>query len=380
MHKYNIHVCIVSDQPIPNYVPVLDTQFRPEEVFLLTTPKMQNKAEILKKTIENRCQTQSRIIDIDDAYNMEDLKKKILVLLGEIGGQGKSIALNVTGGTKLMAIAAFELFRSAGFTAFYFTDNSNEILLLDGSNERHILQPANMEIEDYLNLHGYQIVPGSQLIREIPPTRQHIGEELVREQTRYADAISHLNYIISKGTETGNKKNILNFKKEGNWKGFNRLLEYLAQNQLLKEQDNKIIFNNNETLQYIKGGWFEEYLFLLAKKIPKIQDIALNIKIDNMQENSKQPNEIDVAILYRNVLHVLECKTVNYNKQRDKARDALYKLETLKKLGGLRTKIAFISYSSLPQSVSDRAKGANIKIFEDKDMHNLKTQLEHWMQ
>jgi len=77
-----------------------------------------------------------------------------------------------------------------------------------------------------------------------------------------------------------------------------------------------------------------------------------------MQENTEEKNEIDVAILYRNVLYVLECKTVNYNKQRDKARDALYKLETLKKRGGLRTQMAFISYRSLPQSVIDRATGA----------------------
>ena len=96
-----------------------------------------------------------------------------------------------------MAIAAFELFRSAGFPAFYFT-----------------LQPAKMEIEDYLNLHGYQIVSGSKIIRDIPTSRKHIGEELVKKQKTYADAISHLNYIISKGSEqktarTSKKKGII---------------------------------------------------------------------------------------------------------------------------------------------------------------------------
>jgi hypothetical protein len=42
--------------------------------------------------------------------------------------------------------------------------------------------------------------------------------------------------------------------------------------------------------------------------------------------------------------------------------------------------MAFISYRSLPQSVIDRATGAKIKIFEEKDLHNLKAYLEHWMQ
>ena len=239
MKTFKTHVCIVSDQPIPNYVPILDTQFRPKEVFLLTTPKMQTKAEILKRTIEKRCQIQPEIINIDNAYNMEELKKKILVLLGQIGGQTKDVALNVTGGTKLMAIAAFELFRSAGFPAFYFTDNSNEILILDGSNDRYTLQPAKMEIEDYLNLHGYQIASGSKIIRDIPTSRKHIGEELVKKQKTYADAISHLNYIISKGSE---QKNSPNFKKERHYYNFNQLLKYLSQNQLLKEQNNNNYF------------------------------------------------------------------------------------------------------------------------------------------
>ena len=112
-----------------------------------------------------------------------------------------------------MAIAAFELFRSAGFPAFYFTDNSNEILILDGSNDCYTLQPAKMEIEDYLNLHGYQIVSGSKIIRDIPTSRKHIGEELVKKQKTYADAISHLNYIISKGSEQ--KKTARTSKKKG---------------------------------------------------------------------------------------------------------------------------------------------------------------------
>ena len=76
--------------------------------------------------------------------------------------------------------------------------------------------------------------------------------------------------------------------RTSNYYNFNQLLKYLSQNQLLKEQNNNIIFNNNDSLQYIKGAWFEEYFFLLAKEIPGIQDIALNIKIDSMQENTEE--------------------------------------------------------------------------------------------
>ena len=40
------HVCLVSDQLIPNVLPVM--REKPERVILLTTEKMQNKAALLR--------------------------------------------------------------------------------------------------------------------------------------------------------------------------------------------------------------------------------------------------------------------------------------------------------------------------------------------
>lgn len=94
--------------------------------------------------------------------------------------------------------------------------------------------------------------------------------------------------LTTSSAKAQNKKNSPNFKKERHYYNFNQLLKYLSQNQLLKEQNNNIIFNNNDSLQYIKDAWFEEYFFLLAKEIPGIQGIALNIKIDSMQENTEE--------------------------------------------------------------------------------------------
>ena len=39
----------------------------------------------------------------------------------------------------------------------------------------------------------------------------------------------------------------------------------------------------------------------------------MNIKIDSMQENTEEKNEIDIAILDRNAHFILESKNVDYN-------------------------------------------------------------------
>ena len=374
MHKYNIHVCIVSDQPIPNYVPVLDNTFRPREVILLVTERMRAKADALAHTLKTRCGVKTRQITIASEYDMQEMEDKVLGELIALDEAKENIALNLTGGTKLMAIAAYRTFHDAGYPAFYFTATSNEVLLLD-NNERLTLQPPKIKIEDYLRLHGYQIAANNQLQHSVPRERQAIGEELVQRHPYYTDAITALNGIISKGRAQNRKT--LTFTQNETWGALDDLIDLLARHDLLKTDGDKITFTDEDSLRYANGGWLEEYTFHLAASLPDIQDIALNVQIENAG-NPHQPNELDIAILSHNILFVLECKTANL-KADEKTQNALYKLETLKKLGGLRTQTAFISYRELPSETRDRAKGANIEIIEQKDLQGFKTRLKKWM-
>lgn len=307
MHKYNIHVCIVSDQPIPNYVPVLDNQFRPQEVILLVTERMRAKADALAHTLKTRCGVKTRQITIASEYDMQEMEDKVLGELIALDEAKENIALNLTGGTKLMAIAAYRTFHDAGYPAFYFTATSNEVLLLD-NNERLTLQPPKIKIEDYLRLHGYQIAANNQLQHSVPRERQAIGEELVQRHQYYANAITTLNGIISDGRSKNRKT--LTFTKSQSWGALDDLIDLLARHDLLKTDGDKITFTDEDSLRYANGGWLEEYTFHLAASLPDIQDIALNVQIENAG-NPHQPNELDIAILSHNILFVLECKTAN---------------------------------------------------------------------
>ena len=374
MHKYNIHVCIVSDQPIPNYVPVLDNQFRPQEVILLVTDRMRTKAEALAQTLKTRCGVKTRQIAIRSEYDMQEMEDKVLGELIALDESKENIALNLTGGTKLMALAAYRTFHDAGYPTFYFTATSNEVLLLD-NNERLTLQPPKIKIEDYLHLHGYQIAANNQVQRSVPRERQAIGEELIQRHQYYANAITALNGIISDGRSKNRKT--LTFTKSQSWGALDDLIDLLASHGLLKTDGDKITFADEDSLRYVSGGWLEEYTYHIAASLPDIQDIALNVQIENAG-NPHQPNELDIAILSHNVLFVLECKTANL-KADEKTQNALYKLETLKKLGGLRTRTAFIAYRELPRETRDRAKGADIRIIEQKDLPGFKTELHKWI-
>ena len=378
MKKFDIHICLVSDQLIPNYIPILDESFRPQEVILLITKQMQTKAAVLAKIIKARCGITSKEIHINDPYNMQELKEKVLTPFAETG-HGKTIALNVTGGNKLMAIAAFDLFRAAGHPAFYFTVDSNEIIHI-GSSERQKLQPAKIQIEDYFQLHGYNIAKNNHIISAIRKERQKIGEELIQNHQQYKDVLTMLNGDIGFATDNNKKNLVVKLGKipHNLINPRNKLLSLFEKNGLLHKSGDTITFPNQDARQYVHGGWLEEYVFHEISQITDIQSIALNVQIENSREGITQHNEIDIAFLINNVLHVIECKTANYNKKSKEAENALYKLETLKKLGGLRTKTAFASYRELKDITRNRAEGANVKLLEINELKTLRKAVAEW--
>ena len=60
-------------------------------------------------------------------------------------------------------------------------------------------------------------------------------------------------------------------------------------------------------LEYLTGGWFEEYVYYLVKKYIKPQDIAIGVVIS--RQGVKHNNELDVVFTKGNKLFVIECKT-----------------------------------------------------------------------
>jgi hypothetical protein len=376
MHQYHTHICIVSGQPIPNYIPVLDKDFRPKEVILLVTEQMHARAEALTKVLKERCGCKVQSIAIKGEYDMQEMKEKVLAQILKLKEEKENIALNLTGGTKPMAIAAYNTFRDADFPTFYFTERTNEVLQME-SGERFILQPPKIHIEDYFQLYGYPVRSKNKITRTVPQERQKIGDTLVADNEHFARALSTLNYDISEARR--NNPNTLtvhlNYPNTPNLKEIINLLE---KHKLLTLRGSSVQFINKDALQYANGGWLEEYVFNEIKNIPNIQDIALNIEIENERKGIKQNNELDVAFLHKNILYILECKTKNY-KGEEQAQHELYKLETLKKLGGIRTQTAFLSYRELPFHIRDRAEGADIEIIEQEDIAVLRKTIENWI-
>lgn len=373
--KFDVHVCLVSGQPTPNLVPVAAESFRPQEVILVVTPPMMTKAAALEKVMRERYQIKVQQIHITNEYDTADIGERLFKLLIDVDKE--KVALNTTGGTKLMSIGAYSTFRDAGYPSFYVTEKTGEIKILD-SNETFQLDTPKIRIEDYLTVHGYKVIENAK--RQINQKWLPIAEELIRAYRDLSDCLVTLNYLISQ-----NQNNLVFEVSSGHLdEHMKYLLSLIERHDLAHWKNNHITFVNTEARDYMAGTWFEEYVFHLVKQIPNVQDCAMSVQIDLEDEKKRGRNELDIAVMVDNTLHILECKTVNFeNKSNNEERNQpLYKLETLKKLGGLRTKTALISYRELGKKcdhMKARAAGAEIKILQQKDLQGLSTELSKWL-
>ena len=129
MTSNDTHLCLVSAQATPNLLPLLDEAWRPHRVVLACSAQMKDAAIALRAVIQTKGGGMTvDLLDLPNAYDYAALSDAFLNYLAEHADE--DIALNVTGGTKPMAVAAQEVFRSAGKPVFYVNVENDEVLVI----------------------------------------------------------------------------------------------------------------------------------------------------------------------------------------------------------------------------------------------------------
>ena len=387
MQKYDIHVCLVSAQAAPNLLPILDSAFKPKKAIFLVSKTMKQRAEYLAKTFE-KLNVKVKLKNISDEFNFGLMEDEIFKLVEEY--ENESIALNVTGGTKLMSIAAENAFSALGKPIFYIDTDSNHILFIYKNEEQKWLPNLEMKaknkIDIYLSAYGSTVLSTQNPIER----KKYLPaiEPFIKNYDNYTQVIPLLNLHATLSQSNGYKSEYTkDNKKTGK---LDELLLGLDYQGLLNYDGQTIDFKNREIKTFLNGGWLEDYTYFQLKEIANIEDIACGADVANPKfklgkneyssENKGNKNEFDIVFMAKNKLHIIECKTQLMDKNGGvKADDILYKLETLKDYGGLMTKKCLVSYFEVPEQVKNRANFLNIEIIQGKDLQRLKSKVQEWI-
>ncbi len=372
-----IQVILVSGQPTPNLTPALDPALDAREVILLTSPDMRERADGLAAVLQP-AGLRVRREELPDPWDVAAMREQILTLVA--AREGEPLALNATGGTKLMAIAAYEVFLSARLPIFYVHPEQDRLVWLqpEGLPPRQLAN--RLRLPAFLKAHGAELRQRPGAFGMAAPLKA-LAEALAADVDRHRHALATLNFAAASAAGTGVSAAIGAALRR---KDVRALVDAFAARGLLRVEDQVLRFADEGARFFANGGWLEQYVVALAQSLkaghPAIQDVGRGLEV---VRGGGVANELDVAVLAHNRLHVIECKTRLFNeetRQGGVGAEALYKLETLlNRLGGLQARGLLVSFQPLHPRILDRARDYRIAVCAGAELAHLRERLRRWL-
>ena len=369
-------VILVSEQTIPNLMflkwLLSNNKGVILELFCVTTEYMEkkNKIKAIQKALGEINSFFAKMTPIIvDENNLEENVKKIELQFSDSVFYDE-IHVNITGGTKIMSIACYEVFKNKENTVLYYQPVNKPVQILNSKipeiSKNNI--EANISIKEYLDAYNVAYKIDNICVKDWNYNQAvlPIVENKTSERSIYLELQN--NEYFRKMLK---KKGALEFDKIDSEK-LSRLQNNPTVKQL-KSCSEEFGFRSDKItgkeIKYITGGWFEEYVYQKLKTEKKLDDdsIALNIRIVNSDDKDK--NELDVAYIEGKTnprLNIVECKSfIDEASQAKLLTDTLYKMQALKKDFGLTVKSYLYTMSVIKkESVLSRAKDLDIEIID----------------
>lgn len=368
------HLILVSAQPIPNITPMLDEAVKPKKVIMLVSPDMRERARALENIFKPRG-IGVESCAIADPWDAEQISDKVLDILCHY--PDGEIALNATGGTKLMSIAACEAFRSEHAPIFYVHPKHDQLLWMSPKLPPHELADR-LKLKDYLMAYGANMVDIPTKMQSVPTGVQELARQLLADIDRYADELGTLNYLASQADNPRLSVEIVHSHQSRPvlWE----LMELFEKAGICRLDHRSISFPDLQARFIANGGWLEMHTYAACFQLKQkcgIQDVACNITIQRHPAGKTAvKNEIDVGLIHANRLHLIECKTRSF----DKDADMLYKLDSLRDLmGGLQGRAMLASFNNLDKASRARARELNIALCCKTELKHLQQHLYNWL-
>jgi len=352
-----ILISLVSDQTPPNILAIY--HFKPDELLFISTKKMEkkNKISAILTTLDRlglKYQSDSVIVQEDSIL---DCHKKIGKWIE--GKEDAEFVVNLTGGTKIMSIAAYEFFKDYSSKMIYIPIPKNEFIVPFPKKRpgKPVKLDLRLRVIQYLTAYGLTVVNESHLkrYREEAIGRKELSKWIAENYNNLQNLLKWLCGILR--DHRSKKQFILKSKFLGATREEKQLLSRLDfaydKGSVLKKID-------KSEINYLTGGWLEEFCFVKVSELvgQGIDDAVIELQLRNSQGGN---NEFDIMFTRDNALYSIECKSLDQNE--DKKTDALYKVGALQKEFGLRVESFFVTTSpyilkdgKIKQSIRARAE------------------------
>lgn len=373
--RYDVHVCLVSEQAAPNLLAALDPSLRPAEAVLMVSAKMNARADALAAVLTEAGVRTARV-SLDNEHDFHALEAALLDVASQREGRG--VALNVTGGTKLMALAAQSVAQAARWPVFYVDVDTDEVIWLGRHSRRQPLA-QRLRLRHYLRGYGFTIEPAN----DRPHTslaHERLTGTLLTQIGSLERALGQLNWLAQQA-EGHEPLTVELTEKQCDSRGLDALLRNFVEAGVLSVADGVLTFPGEAERAFAGGGWLERHVYRMIEAATGplgIRDKAANLVVT---DRDGVKNELDAAFLARNRLFIIECKTARMDRpEAPRANDALFKLcEICRRVGGLGTRGMLASYRPLRDNERRLARALGIELVCGPELAHLDEKLAAWV-
>lgn len=300
-----IQVALVGGRQAPNVIGAL--VLRPSRVELVASADERHKIAWLLGSldgIESLSLPTEGEAKVVDAYSFE----ATVAACEQVCQQSPNhiIDFNLTGSTKIMAIAAYEAARQYhNARAFYVDTRNSQILWLEGKGQEGSTS-FQLSVEAYLGAYGRT----PQLTFRFD--KLSFSEEQARQAAKLlAESTSDSRYIllqIRRVQKSGRRKVTLSSPTKGQQKVIDQLIKIGVVDP---SPSHTFTVRTNDDWNFFTGSWLEVYVWDEAQKQKDkegkalFSESALSLEIPS----GTAKREIDVACLYQAQLIHCSCKT-----------------------------------------------------------------------
>lgn len=348
---YDLVIHLLGEQVMPIFFAL--RQFMAKRHVILTTRDYFDEVDRLARVTE----VEPDPVVIGDPFKPADTKKAIAALVGSMPSEAK-VAVNMTGGTKLMFAGALNACWELGLDPFYLeVRHHNVIFLREGSQIPFV---GISDVEDFLRAGDYGTVtagrwpsqPENMRNRRLPAT-----EELWRRR----DALRSL-YKERSFLEFSNRydrhfprheRDDLEFSFA--WSGGEASLQHGGSPALML-RGTKLAIPKRGFFPFLAGGWLEEYVYSLLRPLEEegvVRDVRVGFEVAHRRESSAKHDalaqEFDCVFTDGKRLWIVECKAGPVKQ------DAIQKLENnLRQYGGIAARGILVSSFQLTDASKRR--------------------------
>lgn len=352
--RYDLVIHLLGEQVMPVFFAL--RQFPGGRHVILTTRDYLGEVQRLSKVTE----LEPDATLIGNPFKPAETRKAIAALVDGMPS-GARVAVNMTGGTKLMFAGALNACWELGLDPFYFEiKNHNVIFLRDGSQVPFV---GISDVEDFLRAGDFRTVspgrwpaePESIENRRLPAT-QDMWQRRDALRALYRDknflAFSHQyerHYPRQERDSLPFSFTLSDSVASLNEGGSTKLV--------LRGKD--IPVPKRGLFPFLAGGWLEEYVYSLLRPLEVegvIRDVRVGFEAGFRQESSKKhenlAQEFDCMFTDGKRLWIVECKAGPVKQE------AIQKLENnLRLYGGIAARGVLISSFPLTEANQSRIDG-----------------------